>query len=457
MMAFFDHSKVARNVFVLVGMLLVPAWGRGQDPNPAKNWTRFRGADGTGVVADDPRLPTTWNTKKNVRWSVGVPGWGWSSPIVWDNKVFVTSVINTEKVETPKAGLYLGRGRPEPPKGIHVWMVYCFELNSGKKLWEKEVYKAAPDFPRHPKSTYASETPVTDGKRLYVLFGDLGLYCFDFEGRQLWNVPIQSRETFWGYGAAASPVLHEDQVIMVYDNNEDSFLVSYDSKSGKQLWKTPRDEKSTWATPFIWKNDKRTEIVVCGKNRNRSYDLNGQQIWEFDGRMSSLVIPSPFASNGLLYITSGYFQDRNKPVIAVKPGAKGDITLKEGETSNDFIQWFDPKIGPYNTSPIVYKGLYYTLLDRGFITLHDAKTGEEVYGRKRFKRSMTFTSSPWAYNDKVFFLDEKGRTVVIKAGKEYDEIAVNDLEELCCATPAIADGNLLIRTATKVYCISDKK
>lgn len=244
---------------------------------------------------------------------------------------------------------------------------------------------------------------------------------------------------------------------MAYDNNEESFLVSYNTVTGKQRWKAPRDEKSTWATPFVWKNDQRTEIVVCGKNRNRSYDLSGKQIWEFDGRMSNLVIPSPFASNGLLYITSGYFQDRNKPVIAIKPGANGDISLKDGETSNDFIQWFDPKIGPYNTSPIVYKGLYYTLLDRGFITLHDAKTGEEIYGRKRFKRSMTFTSSPWAYNNKVFFLDEKGRTVVIKAGKEYDEIAVNDLEELCCATPAIANGNLLIRTASKVYCISGGK
>ena len=173
--------------------------------------------------------------------------------------------------------------------------------------------------------------------------------------------------------------------------------------------------------------------------------------------MSNLVIPSPFSSNGLLYITSGYFQDRNKPVIAVRPGATGDITLKEGETSNEFIKWFDPKIGPYNTSPIVYKGLYYTLLDRGFITLHDAFTGKEIYGRKRFRRSMTFTSSPWAYNDKVFFLDEKGRTVVINAGKEYEEVAVNDLEELCCATPSIADGKLLIRTASKVYYISKEK
>ncbi|MEE2642286.1 MAG: PQQ-binding-like beta-propeller repeat protein [Planctomycetota bacterium] len=423
----------------------------------SNNWTRFRGADGTGVVADDPRLPDTWDLKKNVRWSIDVPGWGWSSPVVWGDRVFVTSVVNVQKVETPKAGLYLGRGRRDPPEGDHLWKVSCFRLASGKKIWEKTVYRGAPTFPRHPKSTYASETPVVDSERLYVLFGDLGLFCFDHDGNGIWEKKIKARETFWGYGAAASPVIHEKQLFMVYDNQEDSYLAAYDTRTGKENWRTPRNEKSTWATPFVWKTGERTEIVVCGKSKNRSYDLQGKVIWEFDGRMSNLVIPSPFAVGGLLYVTSGYFQDRNKPVFAIRPGAQGDITLKEGESSNEFIKWFHPRSGPYNTSPIVYRGLYWTLLDRGFLTLHDARTGEEVYGRIRFKRSMTFTSSPWAYNGKVFFLDEKGRTVVIDAAREYREVRVNDLQELCCATPSIADGNLLIRTASKVYCISNQK
>lgn len=428
-----------------------------QELNEARNWTRFRGSDGTGVVADDPRLPDEWDTQKNVKWAVDVPGWGWSSPVVWGNKVFVTTVVNTEKVETPKAGLYLGRGRKDPPKGDHQWRVYCFDLNSGKQHWQKTVFQGPPTFPRHPKSTYASETPVVDSQRLYVLFGDLGLFCFDHDGHRIWDHQIEAKETFWGYGAAASPVLHQDQLFMVYDNQESSYIAAYDCRTGKENWRKPRAEKSTWATPFVWKHSKGTEIVVCGKNRNRSYDLRGNVLWEFNGRMSNLVIPSPFAAHNLLYITSGYFQDRSKPVFAIKPGARGDISLAGDETSNEFIKWYLPRSGPYNTSPIVYKGLYWTLLDRGFLTLHDAKTGEEIYGRIRFKRSMSFTSSPWAYNGKVFFLDEKGRTVVIHANKEYREIRVNDLEELCCATPSIADGNLLIRTASKLYCISNAK
>ena len=454
-----NNTMLQLRVIPLFFLLTLPLVARveGQQLHYAKNWTRFRGADGTGVVADDPRLPDTWDRKKNVKWSVEVPGWGWSSPVVWGDKVFVTSVINEEKVETPKAGLYLGRGRKDPPQGVHIWNVYCLDLNSGKKLWEKTVHKGQPTFPRHPKSTFASETPVVDGERLYVLFGDLGLFCFDHDGKRLWEKKIEAKETFWDYGAAASPVIHKDQLIMVYDNQEKSYMAAYDTRSGEEKWRTPRDEKSTWATPFIWTHPGRTEIVLCGKNRNRSYDLQGKLLWEFDGKMSNLVIPSPFAVNGLLYISSGYFQDRNKPIIAIKPGAKGDISLKEGETSNQHIAWFLPRSGPYNTSPIVYKGMLWTLLDRGFLTLNDALTGEEIYGRIRFKRSMSFTASPWAYNGKVFFLDEKGRTVVIKADKQYKEIRVNDLGELCCATPSIADGNLLIRTASRIYCISNQK
>lgn len=428
-----------------------------QEQDPGHQFLRFRGSYGNGVVADDTRLPETWDTQTNVKWKMEVPGWGWSSPIVVGQKVFVTSVINQQNSELPKAGLYLGRGRKDPPQGVHRWMVYCFNFSNGKKIWEKEVHNGQPKFPRHPKSTYASETPTSDGERLYVLFGDLGLYCLDLDGKEVWQKKITPRETMWGYGAAASPIVHENQVIMVYDNQEASYIASYDAKTGDQNWKTERDETSTWATPFLWKNPLRSEIVVCGKKKNRSYDLMGNLLWEFDGRMSSLVIPSPLAANGLLYITSGYFQDRRKPVYAIRPGGKGDLTLLEDEKSNDYIQWYLPMAGPYNTSPIVYKNYYYTLLDRGFLTLHDARTGEEIYGRQRFRRSMTFTSSPWAYNDRVFFLDEKGRTVVIKVGEKYEEVGVNDLSELCCATPSIADGNLLIRTATQIYCITKMK
>ena len=426
------------------------------------NWPRFRGPNGNAAVADDPRLPERWSTTENVAWKVDVPGWAWSSPIVFEDKVFVSTVVSDGDYEKPKKGLYNGRGRKEIPKGDHRWLVYAFDVASGKQLWEREARHGPVKTGRHPKSTFASETPCTDGERLYVLFGDVGLYCYDLDGKPLWSKEITPRETFWNYGAAASPIVHDGQVIMVYDNQEESFVASFDAKTGQQIWRTPRAEKSTWATPYLWQNDVRSEIVVCGRTKNRSYDLSGKLLWEFDGRMSGLVIPSPFAVDGMLYITSGYFQDRHRPVFAVKPGATGDFTPdrmkdpeKRGATTNDFVSWYLPLAGPYNTSPLVYRGRYFTVYDRGFLSCYDAKTGAEIYGKRRLPPGSSFTSSPWAYNGRLFCLTEDGDTLVLDAGSsDLNVLHSNSLDELCMATPAIAQGRLFIRTATKLYCIA---
>lgn len=419
-----------------------------------ENWPRFRGENGTGVVPDDPRLPDTWSSVENVKWKTEIPGRGWGSPIVWGDRVFVTSVTSDESYESPKAGLYLGRGRETPPDSVHHWWVYCLDLVSGKMLWKHEAHQGKPEVPRHPKSTYAAETPVTDGRYLYVLFGDVGLYCYDFDGNQVWSREIDPQPTLFGYGAAASPVLVDGQVVMVYDNEAESYLAAYDGKTGDLNWKVPRDEPSTWATPYVWKHGSRTEIVVPGKKRIRSYTTKGELLWHMDGKMSFLTIPSPFVVNDLLYVTSGYFQDQNRPVFAIRPDATGDLTLDEEQSSSEFIAWSLEKMGPYNTSPIVYGGLYYTLLDRGMMTCHNAETGELVYDRTRFPQRASFTASPWAYNGKVFCLDEDGNTYVIPKGSEFEVEKVNTLDELCVATPSIARGNLLIRTATSVYCIT---
>lgn len=420
------------------------------------DWPRFRGADASGVVADDERLPDEWDQQKNVQWKVEIPGRGWGSPIVWGDRVFVSAVHSDDEYEEPKAGLYLGLGRGEPPDTAHHWMVYCLDLHSGKLLWRHEAHTGKPLVPRHPKNTYAAETPTTDGKRLYVLFGDLGLYAYDFEGRPLWTHTIEPKKTKYGYGAAASPVIAGDSVIMVYDNDEESYIAALDRATGALRWKQPREETSTWATPLVWRHDGRSEIVTAGRVENRSYSLDGELLWHFNGRMSVLTIPSPLAADGLLYITSGYFQDNKRPVFAIAPGASGDITLDDGETSNEYIRWSLEKMGPYNTSPIVYRGLYYTLLDRGMITCHDAQTGELVYDRTRFPQGATFTASPWAYNGKLFCLDENGTTYVLSAGREFDVARTNKLDELCIATPAVSQGKLLLRTASKVYCIGNE-
>jgi outer membrane protein assembly factor BamB len=437
-------------LFVCTSTLMVGGTACGQ-----QNWTRFRSADGSGVVADDPRLPDVWDQEKNVKWQATIPGWGWGSPIVWGDRVFVSAVHSDDEYDKPKGGLYLGLGRGDPPDTVHHWMVYCLRLDNGELLWKREAHAGKPLVPRHPKNTYAAETPTTDGQRVYVLFGDLGMFCYDFDGTPLWTHTIEPKKTYFGYGAAASPVVQGSQVIYVYDNSEDSYIEALDGATGSARWRTPRDEASTWATPLVWQHDGRTEIVTSGRKQIRSYSTDGELLWHFDGRMSSLTIPSPFAVDGLLYITSGYFQDKNRPVYALRPGAAGDITLGDGETANAFIAWSLDKMGPYNTSPIVCRGLYYTLLDQGMITCHDAKTGALVFNRTRFPQGASFTASPWAYNDKIFFLSEDGDTYVMPAGREFRIDHVNSLDELCIATPSMAQGNLLVRTASKVYCFTE--
>jgi outer membrane protein assembly factor BamB len=424
--------------------------------NDSANWPQFRGAKADGVAKDNENLPTTWTNTKNIKWTTDVPGWGWSCPIVWENKVFLTTVVGDEKNTEPNKGLYLGRGVRKPAKGTHHWWVICIDLNTGKELWKHETHTGRPKVPRHPKSTYAAETAATDGKRLYVLFGDLGLYCYDLNGKPLWSRKIEPKKTFLDYGAAASPVVHDGQVFVVYDNLKESWIASFDAKTGKDRWRVKRDETHSWATPFVWKNKLRTEIVVPGKKRNRSYSLDGKLLWEFDGSMSNLVIPSPFAAHGMCFIASGYIGDAHRPTFAIKPGASGNITpaKKFDFASSEFIEWYQPRMSAYNTTQIVYGDYLYTLHDRGFLTCHNAKTGKEVYGRVRFSPRGSFTSSPWAYNGHVFFLSEAGLTYVVKAGPKFEIVERNELDELCLASPAVVGDKLLIRTAAKLYCIT---
>jgi outer membrane protein assembly factor BamB len=436
-------------IVVSLAMLLGLAAGAiGAD----EQWPQFRGARSLGV-AEDPNLPDTWSATENVAWKTDIPGSGWSSPVVWGDKIFVTSVLSTVSPEAPKKGLYFG-GERKAPSDEHRWLVYCVDWKTGKILWEREVHRGVPVSSRHLKNSFASETPVTDGERVYAYFGNLGLFCFDLNGKLLWKQNWGPFKTRYGWGTAASPVLHQDRIYIVNDNDEQSFLIALNKKTGQQMWRVDREEGSNWATPYIWENGQRTEIITPGTKKVRSYDLNGKLLWEFTG-MSSIAIPTPFSKFGLLYIASGYVGDQHRPVYAIRPGASGNISLKEGETSNQYIAWYQPQAGPYNPSPLVYGDYYYTLLDRGFFTCHDAKTGKEVYGKQRIEAGAgAFTSSPWAYNGKIFCLSEDGDTFVIEAGPEYKLLGKNSLGEMCMATPAIARGSLIIRTASKLYRIT---
>ncbi|HKG22807.1 MAG TPA: PQQ-binding-like beta-propeller repeat protein, partial [Blastocatellia bacterium] len=417
-----------------------------------EKWPQFRGPQSLGV-ADDPSLPDTWSVAENVAWKTGIPGSGWSSPVVWGDRIFITSVISSNEGEQPKKGLYFG-GERKAPSDEHRWMVYCVDFKTGKIRWSQEVNRGTPPGPRHLKNTYASETPVTDGERVYAYFGTLGLFCFNMDGKQLWAKRWGPFNTRFGWGTAASPVLHKDRLYIVNDNEDDSFVVAFDKKTGQQAWRVKREEGSNWATPYVWENEYRTELVTSGTKRVRSYDLDGKLLWELTG-MSSIAIPTPFSKFGMVYITSGYVGDQHRPVYAIRPGATGNITLGQGETSNNYIAWYQPQAGPYNPSPLIYGELYYTLLDRGFLTCHDARTGKEIYGKQRMESGAgAFTASPWAYNGKIFCLSEDGDAFVIQAGPEYKLVGKNSLNEMCMATPAIAGGSLIIRTASKLYRIT---
>ncbi|MBI3697586.1 MAG: PQQ-binding-like beta-propeller repeat protein [Acidobacteria bacterium] len=419
----------------------------------ADHWPQFRGPESLGVV-EDPKLPEAWGTTRNVVWKTDIPGAGWSSPVVWGDRIFVTAAISSEPKETPKKGLYFG-GNRDAPTDQHRWLVYCLDWKTGKILWQREVHRGVPKGARHLKNSYASETPVTDGERLYAYFGNVGLYCFDMNGKLLWSQTWPAVAMRYGWGTAASPVLHQGRLYIINDNDDKSWLAALDKVTGKQLWRVERDEGSNWSTPYIWSTGRRTEIITSGTKGIRSYDLDGKLLWELHG-MSSIVIPTPFSAAGLLYLASGYVGDQVRPAYAVRPGARGDITLKPGETANQYVAWYLPQGGPYNPSPIVYGDYYYTLYDRGFLTCHHARTGKEIYGKQRIDPQTTaFTASPWAANGKLFALSEDGDTFVIQAGPEFKVLGKNPLDEMCMATPAIARSNLIIRTASKVYRIGN--
>lgn len=420
------------------------------------NWPQFRGADARGVAKND-RLPDRWSATENVAWKSDIPGRGWSSPIVWKDKIFLTTVVNSGQSEEPKKGLYFGGERLKPSESVHQWLVCCLDLNTGKTLWKKQVHEGKPETPIHIKSSYASETPVTDGERLYCLFGNLGLFCFDLDGKELWTHKIKPNATRLGWGTASSPVLHQGRLYLVNDNEKESYLLALDAKTGKEIWRTERDEKSNWSTPFIWANSKRTEIVTLGSGKVRSYDLDGKLLWSLKG-MSSITIATPYEYEGLLYFSSGYVGDSSRPVYAVRPGATGDISLKDGATSNEFVAWSQPKAAPYNPSTLIYKDRLYVLLDRGLVACYDPRNGKEIFAPERLPNGRAFTSSPWAYGDKVFCLNEDGVTYVLQAGNEFKLLHTNTLAEddMCMATPAIAGDRLLIRTTARLYCIQGK-
>jgi len=428
----------------------------GAAPTREANWPQFRGPGARGV-SSNTNLPEEWSATENVAWKAEIPGRGWSSPIVWGERVFVTTAVNSGVSEAPKKGLYLGGERPDAPRPVHEWKLICLDLVSGKVRWERAVHQGPPPEPSHLKNSYASETPVTDGEHVYVRVGNVGVYCVDLDGRGVWFHPLAPHKTRSGWGTASSPVLHKDRLYLVNDNEEQSYLLALDKCTGKEIWRVDRDEKSNWSTPYVWENEKRTEIVTPGSGKVRAYDPEGKLLWWLKG-MSSITIATPYADLGLLYVTSGFIVHRSRPIYAIRPGASGDISLPAGQTNNAGIAWCQPMAAPYNPSTLVYDGRLYVLYDLGLVSVFNARTGERLYDRQRLPGGMHYTASPWACNGRVFCLNEDGVTQVIRAGDHFELLRTNKLAEddMCLATAALAGDRLLIRSSARLYCIRKK-
>lgn len=446
------HKGTRPIALLLWGLCFVVATRVAQADSTA-NWPQFRGPGACGV-AEGNALPEQWSATENVAWKTDIPGRGWSSPIVWGNRVFLTTVVNLGQSETPKKGLYLGGDRKEAPDSVHQWKVCCLDLEAGSVLWERQVHEGKPVTSIHQKNSYASETPVTDGERVYVYFGNLGVWCLDFDGKVVWTKELEPHKTSSGWGTAASPALHGDRLYLVNDNQEDSYILALDKQTGQEVWRVPRDEKGNWSTPYVWTNDQRTEIVTAGSKKVRSYDLDGQLLWSLAG-MSGITVATPYAYQGLLYVSSGYIVDKQRPLYAIRPGASGDISLAEGQTLNQWIAWSHPQAAPYNPTTLTCRDRLYVLYDGGLLSCFNALDGSVVYERQRIPEGRAFTASPWAYGDKIFCLSEFGVTFVIRAGDQFELLHTNPLadDDMGMATPAITGDRLLIRTSARLYCI----
>ena len=425
----------------------------------AQNWPQFRGPGATGVAEGSPQ-PVKWDasTQQNVRWKTAIPGLSHSSPVVWGNKIFVMTAVSSGTDEK-RYGLY-GDVAPVKDDPKHTYKVYALDKQKGTILWERVAWEGIPKIKRHPKSTHAASTPVTDGKYLIALFGSEGLYAYDLNGKLLWKQDLGVLDAGWFYDVdyqweyGSSPIIYKNMVIVQADIQKDSFIAAYDIKTGKLIWKTPRTgELPGWGSPTVYEGKTRAELVTAGAKAVRGYDpLTGKELWTL-GPMAEIATPTPFAALDLIFVTSGYRPIQ--PIYAIKPGANGDLTLKDKQTSNEFIAWSKDRGGPYMPTPIVYGDLLYTCSNNGVLAAYNAKTGERVYQERVGGTGGAFTASPVASDGKIYLSSEDGDVFVVKAGPKYEFLAKNPVGETIMATPAISDGLLIVRTVSHLFAFGE--
>ncbi len=427
------------------------------DESKTINWPSFRGPAASGV-AEGFRTALKWDAEsgKGIKWKTEIPGLGLSSPIIWEDQVFLTTAVRKEGDQPLKVGLY-GDIKPVEDDSQYSWHVICLNKKTGKIEWDEVACEGVPKIKRHTKASHANSTPATDGKHVVAMFGSEGLYCYDMKGKLLWKKDFGVldsgyyvvKDAQWGFGS--SPIIHDGYVILQCDVQEGSFITALNVKTGEEVWKTPRDEVPTWSSPAIFQTTGGLQVVCNGYKHIGGYEFStGKEIWKLAGG-GDIPVPTPVIGHDLVYITNAH--GMMAPIYAIKPSAEGQIKLQSSEDTHKDVAWWGPRMGNYMQTPLIYGDYLYSCLDNGVLTCYDAKTGEKVYRKRVGKGLAGFTASAVAADKKIYYTCEDGDIYVVRAGKNFKLYRKCSLGEPCMATPAISDGILFIRGEKHLFAI----
>jgi outer membrane protein assembly factor BamB len=463
----------------IVAAIAGPAWGAGNEAGA--NWPQWRGPLGNGI-APKGSPPTTWSENENVKWKVKVPGRGMSTPIIWENQIFIQSAIPTGKkidppagdnqaavnlspnvfgqAQTPPAGGQEGQrrrrpgggggfGRGEKPTEFHEFVLLSLDRKSGKTLWQQVVTEVVPHEGHHRDHGYASHSPITDGTLVFGWFGSRGLHCYDMSGKLQWSKDFGDQRTANGFGEGGSPALHGDKLVVTWDHEgDDDFIIALDKKTGKELWKQTREERTTWSTPFIIEQDGKAQVIAAASGKVRSYDLaTGKVLWECGG-LGSNVIPTPVTANGLLFAMSGH---RDPALLAIKLGRSGDLT------DTDAVAWKLARGTPYVPSPLLVDNkLYIFSGNNATLSCFEATSGKVLVDAERLQGPSGFYASPVSAGGHIYLAGRNGTSLVLKPSDKVEVIATNKLDEKFDASPAVVGNELFLRGHEYLYCLAEK-
>jgi outer membrane protein assembly factor BamB len=421
------------------------------------NWPSFRGPQASGV-AEGQNLPDRWDgiRGENVKWKTPIPGLAHSSPIVWGDRLYVTTAVSSLENATFKHGLF-GEGDASTDLSIQKWKVISLDKRSGKIVWDSTAYEGVPKEKRHVKNTYASSTPVTDGQHIIAFFGSQGLYCFDTHGKLTWKKDLgfldlgayDAPEYEWG--TASSPIIYRNKVILQCDTQKEDFLLALDIETGATVWKADRNELPSWGTPNIYPGTRRVELITNASNFIRGYDPEtGKELWRLGGS-SQITAPTPIFSEDLIVVASG--RRPEAPIFVIRAGASGDITLGKGISASDQIAWSRQQRGPYMPTPLIYGAYLYVIANQGIFDCYELRTGKEIYRQRIPHQGGGFSASPVAADGRIYLSSEDGDVFVVKAGKDFELLATNPMGERLMATPALSDGRIIFRAEHNLFAI----